>query len=206
MEGAPPPTLAPGREPFDWTQMADPSASIASAGGMDWLKALGQGLSAAKGLLGGGLGQGGLAGLTQDARGGGGSVSGLPGLMSAGIPQVGGVGQADISRVGAWSQPDLSRPDIASAGGMSQPDIARLGGMSQADILGGARMQDAIHAAYAQGQADPGMRLGLQGAIDAGPIRDQFAPIVMPFAPVGGGVPPAQRLSGLQRLAAERFG
>jgi hypothetical protein len=200
MEGAPPPTLAPGREPFDWTQMADPSASIASAGGMDWLKALGQGLTAAKGLLGGGSGQGGLAGLA-DAKGGGAAISGLPGLMSAGIPQVGGVGAPDITRVGAWS-----RPDIASAGGMSQPDIARLGGMSQADILGGARMQDAIHAAYAQGQADPGMRLGLQGPIDAGSIRDQFAPIVMPFAPVGGGVPPAQRLSGLQRLAAERFG
>ena len=36
----------PGTEPFDWNAMADPSASIASAGGGvgDWLKALAQGL------------------------------------------------------------------------------------------------------------------------------------------------------------------
>jgi hypothetical protein len=99
IEGSSPGTTAPGREPFDWNAMADPSASIASAGSSDWTKALAQGLSNALGGL-----SGGLKGLQGDGSGGVPSGGSLPGMLGGGSPNVlgdlGGGGLQGLLRAG----------------------------------------------------------------------------------------------------------
>ncbi len=178
---------APGRESFDWAKMADPSASIASAGNTDWMKALAQGLKSGMGLLGAGSGAGGLAGL---ANGGGGAMPSMPGLMGAGDSRVSAPLGMDMARVGA-------------AGGADVPAGGSGGG------LGGLGMQGGISALLSHLQADPGTRLGLQAPVDAGPTPRPFTPLVIPTAgPVGGPMAQASspRISGLQKLLMERFG
>ena len=122
--------------------------------------------------------------------------------MSAGIPQVGGVGAPDIARVPAWGQPDVSRPDIARVGEMSQPALSR------PDILGGARMQDPISAAYAHLQGlDAGLRVGPQAPIPMSEVP-KFSPLAITLpSPTMGAVQGAPaRISGLQRLLLEKLG
>lgn len=173
----------PGSEPFNWDAMADPSASIASAGGgSDWAKAIAQGLGNALGGLGSGLK--GLGGLAAPAPGG--SLPGLSGMGTASTP----------------SAPGL--PSAGGIGGLSLPDAGSVGGLAS---LGRPGMQDPISAALMQGQARMSP-FAMQTPIDPGPAPRPFTPLALPTA--GAGVPmaqaPIQRLSGLQRLALERLG
>lgn len=174
----------PGTETFDPNAMADPSASIASATSSPWLKSLAQGLG---NLL---PGTGTAKGLTSLVGQGEGGVSPGPGvgLMSS-------------------STPGGGAPLTAGSGFGGQGGLASLAGMglSAAPQFGG---QDGLSAALSHLQADPGTRIPMQGAIDAGPPPVKFTPLQMPGP--GGGVPmaaqPVPRLTGLQALLQERRG
>jgi hypothetical protein len=191
-------SMTQGTEPFNWDAMADPSASIASAGGTDWTKALMAGLKGLSGLMsGGGAGGGLLKGLTDTGGGGGVGTTGLPGIMSAGTPQVGGVGAPDIARaVSNLTPPGVPGLDITRPTSVAGADLMR------APSAPGLGMQDPVSAALMRLQAEGGGRVGLQGAIDPGTIADKFNPIVMPFSPGGRGRGPAlERLPSGARAA-----
>ena len=170
----------PGSEPFDPANMADPSASIASASGLgSGIKALAGGLADALKPAGGQ--GGGLAGL---ANAGIGALTGLPGIP--------GLTNASLDRAGT-----------PGMGGMTDA-----GGLPGLQGLVRPAMQDPVTAALMRLQADPGARLGLQAPVDAGPPPVKFTPLQVPGAaspPMAGAVP-QPRMSGLQRLMAERMG
>ena len=211
MEGAPEGTMAPGREKFDWTKMADPTASIASAGGPNWAKLLAQGLQAGLGALGSGLGGRAGAGGGDDGREARAGLPSLPGMMGAPDVRISAPDAADWARVSAPGAADVPRVGglesfTPQLGGLDALGVPRLGGPGGLDRPG---MQEGINAILARLQAaDPGARLGLQGPIDPGPIPRPFTPLVIPTTP--GGAPMAQgagpRMSGLQRLLLERLG
>jgi len=168
----------PGTEPFNAANMADPSASIASASGLGSgeAKALASGLADAFKPAAGGL-----AGL---ANAGIGALTGLPGIP--------GLTNASLDRAGT-----------PGMGGMTDA-----GGLPGLQGLVRPGMQDPVTAALMRLQADPGARLGLQAPVDPGPPPVKFTPLQMPVTgpmPTMAGAP-APRMSGLQRLALERMG
>jgi len=172
----------PGSEPFNAANMADPSASIASAddgsGLGKYIKALAGGLGSA--LTGAGGGLSGLAG----GNAGMGALTGLPGI------------------------PGLTNASLERAGTPGMGGMTDAGGLPGLQGLVRPAMQDPVSAALMRLQADPGARLGLQAPVDAGPPPVKFTPLQVPGAaspPMAGAVP-QPRMSGLQRLMAERMG
>jgi len=172
----------PGSEPFNAANMADPSASIASAddgsGLGKYIKALAGGLGSA--LTGAGGGLSGLAG----GNAGMGALTGLPGI------------------------PGLTNASLERAGTPGMGGMTDAGGLPGLQGLVRPGMQDPVTAALMRLQADPGAKLGLQAPVDPGPPPVKFTPLQVPVA---GQAPPMAsapqpRMSGLQRLAMERMG
>jgi len=175
-------SMTDGTQPFDAANMADPSASIASAddsGLGKYIKALAGGLGSALTGAGGGLsglagGNAGIGALT--------GLPGIPGLTAAGLDRAGTPGMGGMTDAGGL--PGLQ--------GLVRPG-----------------MQDPVTAALMRLQADPGARLGLQAPVDPGPPPVKFTPLQVPVAgpvpPMAGAVP-QPRMSGLQKLMAERMG
>ena len=188
------------------------TAPFNASSGSDWGKAIAQGLSNALGGLGGGL-----SSLGSPSAGGGGGLAGgtpLPAMMSGAGGGVGGGGIGVPGLQGPVDVPGLQgliRPDMQGA----MPGIGLPRGQAEAGIGMGAPAQAAFaqvspaQAAFAQLSPEQRAALGMQAPIDRGPDPVKFTPLQMPVP--GGAMPmagaaPAQRLSGLQRLALERLG
>jgi hypothetical protein len=165
----------------------------------DWAKALAQGLSKALGSLGGGLGGPGAGG---GAGGGGLPMSGGLGGMMSGDAGVGG---------GGGGVPGMQGPqDVSGLQGLVRPGTQEALAALQRGDVGAALQRGQAEAALAQMTPAQRAQLGMQSPIDRGPDPVKFTPLAMPTQggpmPMAGSAPPAQRLSGLQRLALEKLG